>query len=296
MAESILSVTQALAQFVEGVKHGSTVPKLRNLIASVPFLDGSNDHLNGQVFYVGKHGSDQRSGRQPYSAFQSIGAAITAAQALTPAVDNRVTIWVLDGGDYAESLSLPEWVDLIGPAAKLVGTGATATPLLTQASNTLVHVAELAPQHGQGGALAANTAGIKRLQARKVAASGSGGYGAINSGGAGGVLYYRVDETRVGESAFGLGDISVASGHTHLQDCGDFYLEGIGATAIARIGDGSTVGVVSHVLETGDGVGQATAFNAGGGTIAMFCCQVSAATPKDGAGAVNVTLPDGTQL
>ena len=276
-----------------GSDHNSQLA-IKSAAAIVSLLSG---YGNGALF-VGKHGSDSNGGKSPDAAFQSIGQAITAATALTPADDNRFAIVILDAGDYAESLSLPSYVHLFAPAAKLSGIGSTSIPMLTLSADSSIRVRELAPQAGQGGVATENSAGIKRIWAHKLTCSGSGGYGAANVGVSGGVLYYDVEETRVGANAVGIGDLSTASGHVHIEGAGDVYLEGANATGISRVGSGSIVGRVSHVLEYGSGVGSGTAFLANGGTIDMFVNEVSANTPKSesGGGVVNVLLPDGTTL
>jgi len=74
-----------------------------------------------QMFYVAKAGNDSNSGLNITEPFLTIGAAITAASLLTPAVDNQITIQVIDTGDYVESPTLPEWVHLDASNAALNG-------------------------------------------------------------------------------------------------------------------------------------------------------------------------------
>ena len=65
-----------------------------------------------QMFYVSKAGDDSNSGLNMNVPKLTIGAAIDDAILLTPAVDNQITIEVIDTGDYTESPTLPEWVHI----------------------------------------------------------------------------------------------------------------------------------------------------------------------------------------
>jgi hypothetical protein len=246
-----------------------------------------------QLLYVGKHGDNGNSGASPKQAFLTIGAAVGAAIGLTPSSSNRIAIVVLDAGSYSETISIPSWVYLCAPNATLVGQGSVALPCLTLAADSQAEFFEVDPQSTQGGVFGAATSGTKRFRARKVVATGSGGYGAVNSGASGGILYYTVEETRVGANAYGVGDGATSSGHVHLEGCGDFYLEGANAVAVSRTGAGTTVVDIGHVLETGAGVGTGTAFACGsGGSIFGTTKEISVTTVKTGSGTTVVSSMD----
>jgi hypothetical protein len=73
------------------------------------------------VYYVGKDGADTNAGQYVGDAFLTFGAAIAAANALTPAVDKVFTIVCLDGGIYTEDLTTAAYVNIFAPGAQLVG-------------------------------------------------------------------------------------------------------------------------------------------------------------------------------
>jgi len=66
----------------------------------------------GTMFYVHKSGSDSNSGLTTELPLQTIGEAITQALLLIPAVNNQMTIEVMDTGTYFETYELPEWVHI----------------------------------------------------------------------------------------------------------------------------------------------------------------------------------------
>lgn len=260
-------------------------------------------------FFVKKGGHDSNSGTSPGGPYLTISQALTAAVALVPAVDARCVVNVLDAGVYVEDVVVPAHVTLWGPHAALHGAGVAAQAALI-GTGCIVELFEFAAADGTPGLIAENTAGIKRVRFRRALASGAGSFVAVNVGVSGGVLYYTAEETRVGTGATGIGDISTLTGHIHIEQCGDIYLEGAGATGIARLGSGSTVGSVTHILEVDAGVGAGIglqvsggemnltvgelATNAdwavvGGATLNLFALQH--AGTGGGAGTINVTIP-----
>lgn len=100
-----------------------------------PAGSGSPDDQQ-QIIYVSKVGIDTASGLNFNAAKLTIGAAITAAAAMTPSVTNQVTVQVIDGGTYQEALTLPEWVHIFGPNAGIDG-------LLDVSNNCVVDVRRL---------------------------------------------------------------------------------------------------------------------------------------------------------
>ena len=72
-----------------------------------------------QVYFVGKHGNDSNTGLNWGRPFLTFGAAVAAATALTPASDNRFLIACLDAGDYAETVTLAQWISIFAPDASV---------------------------------------------------------------------------------------------------------------------------------------------------------------------------------
>lgn len=75
----------------------------------------------GTVIFVHKNGSDSSTGLTTVLPLQTIGAALILAIAMVPAVDNQITIEILDTGTYTESPTLPEWVHIDAKYAALDG-------------------------------------------------------------------------------------------------------------------------------------------------------------------------------
>jgi hypothetical protein len=77
------------------------------------------------VVFVSKAGDDANDGLNDERPKLTIGSAITAATALTPTVNDRVEIRILDAGRYSADVILPDYVSLIGPAAEVLAASAT---------------------------------------------------------------------------------------------------------------------------------------------------------------------------
>lgn len=75
-----------------------------------------------QIIYVGKAGNNTWDGTNIAGQKLTIGAGLTAASALTPSSSNVVAVVVLDGGTYAENISVPSFVKVFAPNAILSGS------------------------------------------------------------------------------------------------------------------------------------------------------------------------------
>lgn len=85
-------------------------------------IDGSAGGLNQeQVIYVGKAGNDANSGLNINNPVLTLGQAITLVNAETPGTGNRWLIYILDGGSYSESISIPTFTTIWGSGASIVG-------------------------------------------------------------------------------------------------------------------------------------------------------------------------------
>jgi hypothetical protein len=206
-----------------------------------------------QIIYVGKHGADTNSGESMAKAKFTVADAIATAVAGSPSSVNPYVIYAEDAGIYEEDITLPEWVSLWMPNATLDGQGGAAA-VITVNSNVKVKLHEVVTAAGQWGVLKTNVVGTAWVDINRMEV-GAGGIGALNL--ASGVLFYSCRTTLVGAGGFGVGDLSTTQGHMHL-DCGDIYLQGVGAYGVAHLGAGSIVGSVQHILESGAGIGFCT--------------------------------------
>ena len=89
-------------------------------------LDTLDDHKHSsedytQIIYFGKGGNDTYSGLSPLSRKLTLASAKTAAVALTPAANKIITIVCQDSGEYSESYSSAEYINLDLRNAKLTG-------------------------------------------------------------------------------------------------------------------------------------------------------------------------------
>ena len=74
------------------------------------------------IYYVGMHGNDSDSGFHIMEAKLTFTAALAAAAAESPDAVNQIAIVCVDGCDYEENISIPSWVHVFAPNAKLSGT------------------------------------------------------------------------------------------------------------------------------------------------------------------------------
>lgn len=227
-----------------------------------------------QIVYVGQHGSDTNDGTSMGTAKLTIANAITTASAQVPSASNRFVIYAEDDGIYAEDIVLPSWVSIWMPNAVLQGQSAQSAVVLV--ANTAVKFREVEGASGQWVFLKSDSTGIAYIDV-DVVDVGVGGVGVLNLGTSPGALYYYVRTTNVSAGAIGIGDTSQDQGHIHVE-CGDVYLIGAAAFGIARIGNGSIVGFIAHVLELGDGIGSGTGIAVLGGEIDLVMNDLAANT------------------
>jgi hypothetical protein len=250
----------------------TTPPQVTNveeLTAHLAGIDSALASVGGwsgaQVFYVGKHGSNPDNGLSYAKAKLTFTNAIAAASALTPSTTNRFVIVCEDAGIYAESFTVPSWVSVYAPNVRIEGT-------ITLQDDSNVIVNEVFQSAGIA-VLKSTGTGTSRFEAQRVHVTGTA-IAAINAG-VNSVLIYEVKTTHI-QNGFGIGDVSTADGHIHLQ-CEDIYIEGTG-TAISRFAAGTTEGYVAHILEVGAGIGNGTGINVSGGSVDLLMNRLVANT------------------
>lgn len=211
------------------------------------------------MLYVGKHGDDWvNTGINISKAFRTFTAALAAAVAAGPLETNRYVLYCEDAGEYAENLSLPAWVSIFAPNAKLLGSVA-ASPVLTLADNAgaCFGVLESLPTqvgvYKPAGGSGVSIASIGHLIAGGPNPGEGGGIGA-KSDTPDGVLSLTADLISVGVTAVGIGDESGNRGKIQLA-IGSIRLYGANAIAVAMGATGIISGYVSEVSEFGAGVG-----------------------------------------
>lgn len=196
-----------------------------------------------QIFYVGKHGNDLNSGKNIEQAFLTFGAALTAASGETPTAINRFAIVCLDDGIYTEDITTVSFVDIFAPSAKLVGN-------ITAVDNVNCKFRAQDVADAQIGVFKSAGTLTFRYEADEINVAGSGIAIVCISG-----IIMAKWKTMIITDGFGIGDLTSASAHMHING-GDIYISGTG-TAIARAFSGSTVGHVEHILNMGVGTGTA---------------------------------------
>jgi len=279
-------------------------PVIAQDVATKNYVDGIFDADEVRTLYVGKHGNDGYDGQNISEALLTIGAAITAASALTPTAAAPVVIRIQDAGVYTETITIPQYVHVYAPNAKITDSTAsgigTGTVLIAgDSSATFREIEQTSATILSAAVFRTNTAGTGSVYAEKINLSNQT-IGIFNGSVTGGVLIAEVTQVYV-DTGWGVGDASSAQGHTHIN-IEDIYIEGNSGTGISRFGAGSTVGRVDHILEMGsptttlglfcnagsldmtiDTIDMDTAWNiAAGGTLRLFSNHVAGTRTNTG--------------
>lgn len=213
------------------------------------------EYQSANTIYVGKGGKDTNDGLSEPSALLTFGAAITLLQSGAhgvPSSTNRFVLYCEDAGIYQENVALIPWVSMWAPNATIEGVAGGNALEVGDGCN--VKLSQIVGQTGQFCILkgAADSA-VSRVDINIITVPG-GGVGVGNLGLTGGVLMVKARTIMVGSVGFGVGDLSIDAGHIHL-DVGDIYLTGNGAIGIVKLGAGSIIGRVDHILDLGVLVG-----------------------------------------
>ena len=229
------------------------------LAPSGPFFDvvTVGELAAQRAIYVSAGGDDTNSGLSRAVPKLTINAARDAAAA---AGASAVDPWALvsdEASVFTENVEVPAGVSIWMPNATLVGSNAASAALIVNDSCT----ARLHAVQGLDGQIVTlkDEVGTSAVDL-DVLRTGIGGVGALNISLVGGAFFYLVRTTMVAEDGTGVGDISNDVGHMHV-DCQDVYLIGPNATGLARLGSGTTVGRIVHLLELGAGVGTGLGLN-----------------------------------
>lgn len=139
--------------------------------------------------FVSKAGSDGNDGLTKDSPKLTIGSAITAASGLSPTSGNKVEIHIQDAGTYAESVTLPDFVSLIGPTATL--TGSTSARIIPGNLST-VRVHRLVVTAAGGFGFNPNAAGTSWLICDEIANGGGSTSAGIKVDDAGALVIIQI--------------------------------------------------------------------------------------------------------
>jgi hypothetical protein len=225
---------------------GETGP-LPGVFVDVPASSGDLDQ--SAAVFVSKAGSDASDGLGPNEPVLTIARAITVASGLLTGGAPAVLITVMDGGTYAESLTVPNNVHLNAPGITLIGT-------VSLGNSASVTLHRHYPSAG-GQTLVAKSGGAghgfynaRILDMRGATGALTGGQGLQNTSN-GSVLFAFVGVLYVAANGIGVGDGGAGFGHIHFWTP-DLYLAGNSAIGInAQTPNSDFIGYIDHILEFG---------------------------------------------
>lgn len=229
--------------------------------ATVETVRGPTAPSYTRTLFVAKHGNDSNDGANPARPFATISAAITAANTLGPAVDNRVSIAVVDNGVYSEDVEQPDYCDIEAPLATLYGN-------VELGDNTQFNWFRVRPTANSQTLAQKAGSHTGTTYCRIVEVDGTGatsgqasGQGSItntfcfkNSANAG-ILFLWTPKIWVPQNGEGIGDSSTGQGHMHVY-AQDLYGAGDNALLVAgNIVNSSIVVIFGHMLEINGATG-----------------------------------------
>jgi hypothetical protein len=224
---------------------------LDNLSGNIHFCTsnpfGVNWELSGagrnylQSYFIGKHGNNTYSGLNPTDAVLTFTQGIALATAQIPSVVNRFVLFCMDAGIYTENFTIPSWVSIYAPNAKIIGD-----VQLRNDSHFNAHEVESA---GINAINKLDAAGSAIAEVNVVRATGATN-GIINVV-ATSILIYHGSQVYV-QNGVGIGG-AAAAGHTHV-DIEDIYVTGTG-DGIASGLTGHVTAQIGNIEDTGSGTG-----------------------------------------
>lgn len=79
------------------------------------FIQGDN------VIYVSKDGDNSNDGSTPFNSKLTISSALTTANDSTPTLNDKWTVYVLDGATYSEDIIINDYITVYAPFARFNG-------------------------------------------------------------------------------------------------------------------------------------------------------------------------------
>jgi hypothetical protein len=252
-----------------------------------------------RTLFVAKHGSDSaNTGTNPNNPLATLDAATTKADALSPTIDNRVAIQVVDHLAYEETVTQPDYTDLYAPMATLRGaitvgdsTATTISRIIGTANNqTLI----LKSSGDEESIVRANVIDGTGPAANAKAGLGplTGVFNARNNASAG-VLVVHGAQYYVGKNGDGVGDRSTGTGHIHVY-ADDIYNAGDGAIAVAgNITNSTIICYAGHIKDINGASGTAIRIGSSG-DVYVITNQIVCATAYqiNGSGNLRLICPD----
>ena len=107
------------------------IPKYKDENGNI--LSYNTEWSEVNVLYVSKSWNDSNNGSNPTKAFLTIWAAISQAILETPWEDNRFEIRILWASTYTENLTIPSWIWVRAPTAKIIWNHTVADNSLLEA-------------------------------------------------------------------------------------------------------------------------------------------------------------------
>lgn len=208
-----------------------------------------------QTIYVGGNGSDSNDGLSPDLPKLTIGGAITAASALTPASDNIIVICGGDAAEYTEDITVPRYVVIDMPNAHLLGGVTSTSPDAGVRFHRITKTTS-----GNAVFLDSATSGQFWVNVDRIDIDGTANGLACSQAGA---LIANVRSIINGGTNHAIVGLATAPGHIHAE-VEDIYLTSTGFGVGLAVG--GTIHVhTKHILNSGAGAG--TAVNGDAGTI-----------------------------
>lgn len=211
-----------------------------------------------RTLFVGKHGHDtNNAGTDPDNPLLTLDAATTKAADLSPGLYERVSVVIVDSGEYTETVAQPDYVDIDGSLATVRGT-------VTLGNEVQLRLFRLSATT-DGTTLLNKTSGdntsfcyVNEVDGTGATGSEQPGEGSIvntfcvKNTASPGIFFLFTPKIWVPENGEGIGDSTVGQGHLHVN-VEDLYLAGDNALGIAgNIVNSSLIVRFGHILETGN--------------------------------------------
>jgi hypothetical protein len=261
---------------------------LANVLAQIEAGDYAVPQSN--VYYVGKHGNDSNAGTSPELAYLTFSAAITAASSGDAVV-------CLDGGEYEETITCKDGVNIFAPNATYKGGGASQYQIV-MAECEVAFFKVWRPSGANALVLFDAASGRQKFNATIVDDQGSGVGMRATSGS---IPIVNVKEAYASGGGVLFGDFTAAL-HYHIV-CVDAYANSNNAILLQQnVAGNNGVATIQHMVDLG--FTGTVALDINDGTVNLFCNEIVADTAWDvesgatlnivGCSATGTKLNDGT--
>jgi hypothetical protein len=246
--------------------------------ADIPDISASYVPVTPQsnIHYVGKHGADTNAGTSPELAYLTFSAAIAAASA-----GDAVVCW--DAGEYEETITCKEGVNIFAPNATYKGGGASQHQIVMAEMELTFHKV-WRPSGGNTLVLFDAASGRQKFNATVFDDQGSGVGMRATSGS---IPIVNVKEAYASGGGVLFGDFTAAD-HYHIL-CFDAYANSNNAILLQQnVAGNNGVVTIQHMVDLGYTGTVALDINAG--TVNLFCNEIVADTAWDVASGATLNL------